>query len=392
MILANNLSCEQNEIQFGVYHKSATAPTSPTPVEGQYYYNTADKLVYRHNGTGWVVSNITLSGTSPVNVSQTDTAATVSIDSATAGGLGVIKLTGDFGGTAGSPTVATVGGASAADIASAASLRHSQNTDTGTSSASFQLNSSASGLKLKDVSGELQLRNAADGDYVSLRVKNLTVEGDTVNEIKSTEVLIGDSAIELNAGILLGANNSNGGSVIRRLGADVVGAGTISATGLVVTGLGTAFLTSLAVGDVLVFGAQRRRVKTVASDLSLTLWENEAFSPLPSNSAYSIARQANAELFFDNSNGVFKVIDGAVTAQQTFAIARKISFSVGDGIAKNFVLTHNLNTRALSVDVSQSASPYAQVMPDNEKTTLNTITIKFSKIPTSGQYIVTLVG
>ena len=65
---------------------------------------------------------------------------------------------------------------------------------------------------------------------------------------------------------------------------------------------------------------------------------------------------------------------------------------VGDGIAKNFVLTHNLNTRALSVDVSQSASPYAQVMPDNEKTTLNTITIKFSKIPTSGQYIVTLVG
>ena len=62
----------------------------------------------------------------------------------------------------------------------------------------------------------------------------------------------------------------------------------------------------------------------------------------------------------------------------------------------SWTITHNLNTRSVIVDVSQAASPYAQVMCDIEKTTLNTITLKFATSTetgtiAAGTYTVTIV-
>ena len=58
------------------------------------------------------------------------------------------SLVGDVTGTQGATSVATVGGASAANIADAVTKRHSQNTDTGTTSATFIVNSGASSATL----------------------------------------------------------------------------------------------------------------------------------------------------------------------------------------------------------------------------------------------------
>jgi hypothetical protein len=41
-----------------VYGGHATAPTSPTPKDGQIYYNSGDKIYYRYNGTEWTSFNI----------------------------------------------------------------------------------------------------------------------------------------------------------------------------------------------------------------------------------------------------------------------------------------------------------------------------------------------
>ena len=54
------------------------------------------------------------------------------------------NASGDVTGALTSNTVATVGGATAANVASAASLKHTQNTDTGTSAATFTTNAIAS--------------------------------------------------------------------------------------------------------------------------------------------------------------------------------------------------------------------------------------------------------
>lgn len=81
---------------------------------------------------------------------------------------------GDLGGTYPNPTVTSVGGSSAAAINTAVGKAHDQNTDTGTTSSTFQL---ASGNRIKNVVSGLEVRNSTDTDYADLKVKNLTLTG-----------------------------------------------------------------------------------------------------------------------------------------------------------------------------------------------------------------------
>jgi hypothetical protein len=105
-----------------------------------------------------------------------------------------------------------------ADIDDAVTKKHSQNTDTGTSSSTFTVGTS--GVKVKNSAGtELQVRNNGDTDYADLRVKNLVVEG-TTTTIKSETLEIGDSEILLNQDITTSAGNSDGGVAVKRLMAD----------------------------------------------------------------------------------------------------------------------------------------------------------------------------
>ena len=201
---------------------------------------------------------------------------------------------------------------------------HTQNTDTGTTAATFQINSGASGVKLKDVSGELNLRNAADNAYADLRVNNLTVEG-TTTTINSNTVDIGDSNLTLNAEITTSAGNSDGGLSVKRLMADNV-------------------------------------------------------------------TRKDAQIVFDNTNGFWEVIDGAVTGTLvTSQIARKVTATIGDGTTTAIAITHNLNTRDVQVSI-RSASTYEIVYADVVCTTVNAVTITFATAPAASAYVVTIIG
>src|SRR5574343_58955 len=62
---------------------------------------------------------------------------------------------------------------------------HSQNTDTGTTSQTFQLQSGSSGVKLKNNSGTFETRNAADNAYADVKGKNATFDKVTVSAAPS---------------------------------------------------------------------------------------------------------------------------------------------------------------------------------------------------------------
>jgi hypothetical protein len=211
---------------------------------------------------------------------------------------------------------------SAIDAKDAVTKKHSQNTDTGTNSDTFQIGSG--GPKVKNSSGEIQIRNATDDDFADLRIKNLFVEG-TQTVINSNEVNIGDNVILLNADITSNAQNSDGGIAVKRLQTDD-------------------------------------------------------------------QTEGNAEVFFDETNNIWKIKDGAPEALQTFPIARKYVAVIGDGTTLNYTITHNLNSRDISVTIRETGSPYAQVITDVEFTTVNSITVKFAEAPTENQYTVTIVG
>lgn len=91
---------------------------------------------------------------------------------------------------------------------------HTQNTDTGTTSSTFQIDNDATGPKLKNDSGELQVRNAADDAYADLRVKNLVVEG-TTTTIHAETLTIDDNIIVLNNNVT-GTPTEDGGIEIER--------------------------------------------------------------------------------------------------------------------------------------------------------------------------------
>lgn len=52
MKVYNNLNANKNEIKQGVFEKLSSAPANP--VQGQYYFNTTDKLLYIYDGSKWV--------------------------------------------------------------------------------------------------------------------------------------------------------------------------------------------------------------------------------------------------------------------------------------------------------------------------------------------------
>jgi hypothetical protein len=63
---------------------------------------------------------------------------------------------------------------------------HTQNTDTGTTSDTFQLNNDASGPKLKDNSGVTEIRNAADDAYANIKAADVVATGNITDGTNAT--------------------------------------------------------------------------------------------------------------------------------------------------------------------------------------------------------------
>ena len=78
---------------------------------------------------------------------------------------------------------------------------HSQNTDIGTDSPTFQLAALSAGVKLKNNAGVLEVRNAADTDFATIRLDSFILTGAS-QTIQTTELSIADNLITLNSGAI----------------------------------------------------------------------------------------------------------------------------------------------------------------------------------------------
>lgn len=72
-------------------------------------------------------------------------------------------------------------------------------------------------------------------------------------------------------------------------------------------------------------------------------------------------------------------------------IVRKFSETLPSSTA-TWVITHNLNTKDVIVQVYDTLTPFANVETDVEHTTVNTVTIKFASAPSSGAYRAVITG
>lgn len=92
------------------------------------------------------------------------------------------------------------------------------------------------------------------------------------------------------------------------------------------------------------------------------------------------------------------IADESITEQY---LAPAVVEALGDGIEKvtqtvggstESVITHNLDSRDVVVEVRKTASPYAQVFPGVEMTSADTVTIRFAQAPDPDEYTVTVIG
>lgn len=74
------------------------------------------------------------------------------------------------------------------------------------------------------------------------------------------------------------------------------------------------------------------------------------------------------------------------------AVARKYSEEIGDGVATEITVKHNLNSKDVVVSVAESKSPYSVVLTDVEITDENSVLIRTSKPVESKALRVTVIG
>ena len=60
--------------------------------------------------------------------------------------------------------------------------------------------------------------------------------------------------------------------------------------------------------------------------------------------------------------------------------------------ATSYVITHNLGTQDVNVQISEASAPYAKVETDVELTSASTVTLRFAVAPAAGEYKVVIVG
>lgn len=176
--------------------KGVVATTADLPltdnVENDCYVVGADDLIYTWNNsspsgliTDWVaIGNVSTIDWS--NVTNKPSSSVASIDSAVSAShtrQHAIDSSSDHTSTivennlidADANGLPDDSGLSVANTSDAISKKHSQNTDTGTTQTTFQIDSGNSGPKIKNSSGTAEIRNSADDDYAPLGLKVIKI-------------------------------------------------------------------------------------------------------------------------------------------------------------------------------------------------------------------------
>jgi hypothetical protein len=71
---------------------------------------------------------------------------------------------------------------------------------------------------------------------------------------------------------------------------------------------------------------------------------------------------------------------------------RKYVTNIGDGSATQFTVTHNLNTRDVTVSIYRNSGSYDEPLVDIEHTSVNSVTVRFAAAPSANAYRVVIMG
>ena len=80
-----------------------------------------------------------------------------------------------------------------------------------------------------------------------------------------------------------------------------------------------------------------------------------------------------------------------VISVNTTKVATKVTATIGDGSSTEITVNHNLNSRDIVYDVTESASPYSSIICGVEKVDVNNIKFTFASAPSTNEYTVIII-
>jgi hypothetical protein len=374
------IDLNKNEIRNALVHLLATDPVSPAV--GQIWYNTTSNVLKMFDG----VANRVLAELSNTLDQMAAPAADLTINSH--------KLV-----NVATPTSATDGATKgyvdsvALGLDVKASVR-AATTAAGTLASSFANGSVVDGITLA-TGDRLLIKNQAAASENGIYVVAASGAPARSADCNSSASYVSGAFVFIESGTV----NAGSAWVVTTQGA--ITPGTTSVTWVQFAGGATY---SAGVGLTLtgsVFSANVTGVSTEISGGNIRVKSSATSGqPLLSQGAgveanYGALNLAGGASFVSGTLPVGNGGTGGATAaaaRTALGVPSKFAAAIGDGSTTSIVVTHNLGTQDVFVQVYLASGNFAEVQVEVQRTSVNTITLVFAVAPTSGQYRVVVIG
>jgi len=448
-----SLDLNKNELQNARIQNLSTAPSSP--VEGQIYFNTVDKIVYFFDGTTWIPTSGSLeviqdaigayvSGGTGLTATYTDSTGTTVID------LDNTAVTpGSYGSTTAIPTFTVdaqgrLTAAGTVNVATNLSIAGDTGTDTVDLLTDTLTVSGGEGIDVAVTNNTITVsaedatssnKGVASFDAIDFTVASgaVTLNAERVQDIVSSQIVAGEGidvsyddtagtltvdaeiATTTNRGVASFADAdftvTDGAVSIKNVNlatqttgnyiATIAGTAneiTVSGSGSENSAVTIGLPDDVTITGNLLVGGNLNVTGTVNS--VNTTQVNIVDNKINLNTDFTGAPVADAGIRVERGSETDVEIlwnessdKWTVTNDGTnyHAITRKYVETL-NSVATSYTVTHNLGSTDVLVQVSQAASPYAKVETDVELTSASAVTIKFAVAPASGEYKVVVIG
>jgi len=448
-----SLDLNKNELQNARIQNLSTAPSSP--VEGQIYFNTVDKIVYFFDGTTWIPTSGSLeviqdaigayvSGGTGLTATYTDSTGTTVID------LDNTAVTpGSYGSTTAIPTFTVdaqgrLTAAGTVNVATNLSIAGDTGTDTvdlltdtltvsGGEGIDVAVTNNTITVSAEDATSSNKGVASFDATDFTVAAGAVTLNAERVQDIVSSQIVAGEGidvsyddtagtltvdaeiATTTNRGVASFADAdftvTDGAVSIKNVNlatqttgnyiATIAGTAneiTVSGSGSENSAVTIGLPDDVTITGNLLVGGNLNVTGTVNS--VNTTQVNIVDNKINLNTDFTGAPVADAGIRVERGSETDVEIlwnessdKWTVTNDGTnyHAITRKYVETL-NSVATSYTVTHNLGSTDVLVQVSQAASPYAKVETDVELTSASAVTIKFAVAPASGEYKVVVIG